>query len=208
MGYEMTYQAIPEDAPILERARRDPLFGSNLQFFNRYSDNTPSFIEWIGEDVTLRDFAAEVREIVAKRPGILERTVYDGSRVCDMLAFLLSEAYRVSDKPWSELSDLKLRAILGGEILHPETVGVQGIPIRYLSASNTALAATLLAETEFEELKTHWNLEAMEKRGIYKAFNRPGNEENLIYVETLFKDLQNLFRNTADCGEGMLTCFD
>lgn len=200
MGFELTYQALPENCLLLLRSRHDPDFGSLLPFFKLFAEQD----EEDRENQTRTDFVQEVRQVVQLHPGIEQRN-FSLDRRWDMLYYLLSEQRRNCEA--TDETSLIHQAIFGGDILHPDVRAGQGILIRYLPLAKVRRVVALLATLTSETLEVNFDPSAMRQAAVYKI---RGDEEK-FYFELLEQDLKALktfYQLAVIHHEGVLTCLD
>lgn len=197
MAIDACYQAMPDDSPILERARRDPDFASNLPFFN----DLKSMRQLCSTDPSDVDMLAEATKLLAQHPGLENRTLRY-SRKWDRLYYLLSTNRRSQEKKDPSLPEVKF--IFGGGILHPEGIIYTGYHVRFLPASEVALTYQYVQPITKNDLEQHYDPLAMDAASVYKIseFEDP---ENFEYDWEFFEQLRELFATAVKHHEGMLT---
>lgn len=202
MGLDISYQAMPESCKLLHRSRHDAEFGANLEFFQRYASVGYKPFGGFATNRAHVDFVQAARQVAADYPQIEQRKL-DLGRHWDMLHYLLSERRRAG-KP-DDWSDWVVQALLGGEILHPETKTTNGSPICYLQPAQVRDIAAELGIITATELQLHWNPVAMYATQVYKIHPDEPAETFAWMCEDLAK-LQTFYTLAANHGEGVLTC--
>ena len=204
MGNDLDHQAMIDGCELLERARRDPEFGSDLEFFhNRATAPRPASRR--SRTQAFDDFEAESRRVMEAHPGIEHRYV-NLHRHFDMLLYLLSADRRRDGNAsrWpAEPSGWVERAIFGGAVLNPATQTTVGVPIRYLSPPEVVELAAILAATPPESLRLHWDPPRMNEVGIYK-FHGHETDANYAHLQADFEALRDYYARVAAHGEGSL----
>lgn len=117
--------------------------------------------------------------------------------------YLLSEKRRQGDS--QNESDWAKRAILGGDVLNPQTQTTIGIPIRYLAPDEVRVIAEALSALPADDLQRHWNVKATEEAAVYKI-HPEDNEESLTWIKSSYQELKEFYALVARYGEGILTC--
>ena len=202
MGLDVKYQAMPNNCALLERARHDGEFGSHLEFFASYVIATPNRLAiYAGNEVSL-DFIGEAKQLARQYPG-LENRNYDGGRNWDKLHYLLSEKRRQADS--QNENDWAYRALLGGDVLNPQTQTTIGSPIRYLAPDEVREISELLQSISANSLREHWDVAAMLRAAVYKI-HPADDDESFDWIKTSYRELAAFYALVAQHGESIITC--
>lgn len=200
MGLDIHYQAMPKSSNLLTRARHEPQFGANLEFFKFYALTPQQELAHRIDDQHLVDFIHQVRQCLEQYPGIEYRNLYLG-RQWDMLYYLLSEQRRQGKErdgaQWVE------KALFGGEVLHEETQTTIGFSIRYLDPTDVLTVRNNLQTITPAMLHIYWNPHAMGEAGVYKI-RGDENEDYFLGIKEDFEKLQTFYAAIADQNEGVL----
>ena len=192
---------MPENCSLLQRARREPEFGSYLEFFRRYATLSAEQLARYTDDEIALDFIAEAKRVVADHPGIETRN-FDGARRWDKIHYLLSEKRRGGEA--RDETDWAQRAILGGDILHPQTQTTIGSPIRTITPDEVRNISELLQCVSTLDLREHWDVAAMIKAGVYKM-HPENDDEDWQWTKESYQGLVEFYALAARHGEGVLT---
>ena len=201
MGLDIEYQAMPEDCALLQRARREPAFGSYLEFFQRYATPASGPLLRHTDDEVLTSFIAEAKQVVSNHPGIETRN-FHGDRRWDKIHYLLSKKRRLRES--RDETDWAERAILGGSLLHPQTQTTIGAPIRFLTADEVHSISQQLQSISAESLREHWNVAAMIEAGVYKM-HPEDDDDDWEWTKRSYQELVEFYALVARYGEGVLT---
>lgn len=200
MGLDIHYQAMPESSNLLERARHEPQFGANLEFFKSYALTTQEKLDSRTYEQHLVDFIHQARQSLKQYPGIEYRNLYLGRR-WDMLYYLLSERRRKGkERDWSRWVE---KAIFGGEVLNEETRTTIGFSIRYLNPTEVVNVRDNLRTVTSAMLRAHWNPYKMSEAGVYKV-RGDENEDYFKWIEEDFEKLKTFYASIAEHDEGVL----
>jgi hypothetical protein len=201
VGVEARYQAIPEDCDLLARARKDREIAELMQFFNRFAVD-----DWAQSDNPTEILFAEfVKELLRKRPGLIDRYLYNVTRGWDRILYLLSPARRAGD--WKNDHSFIHKAIRGSERLHPEATATQGFPIGFVPAQDVRAVANFLDIVTYEGLHEHYNPAHMEEMGVYKMW-ADGGETVFQSTWNEFAAMRDFYRVAADHNEAVITVID
>ena len=198
MGMDLSYQAIPDRSPALERARRDGLFGSDLEFWSRTVAGDSMLAK------TATEMAAMARRAAIQHPGIESRRLNWG-RSYDAVHYLLSEARPLHGGHWQSVPDWAGEAIYGAQVLHPNAVTTIGFKIRYTPPELVREHAELLQLVTQDDLREYFDAAAMARCGVYKYFGDPEEFENWMWPQfEEWRDFLLSMQNFPD--EGLLCC--
>ena len=187
---------------LLERARRDGEFGSHLEFFASYVIATPNRLAiYAGNEVSL-GFIGEAKQLAHRYPSLENRNYY-GGRYWDKLHYLLSEKRRQGDS--QDEKDWAKRAILGGDVLNPQTQTTIGSPIRYLAPDETRAIAARLNAISPDDLRRHYDVQAMLQAAVYKVHPQD-DEQTFEWIKTSYQELAAFYAAVAQHGEGTVAC--
>lgn len=75
MGLDVTYQAMPADCTLIERARRDPEFGSYLESFEAFATASQYRINCYAGKEKLLDFIDQSKQLLQEYPGLEKRNL-------------------------------------------------------------------------------------------------------------------------------------
>ena len=195
MGLEVEYQAVPDNAAVLVRARIDAAYSERIygvSTFRRDEIFPPS-------DQVELELQRDVKSLLVLHPG-LEHRNFDIDRQWDALTYLLSENRRQSE---FEKLDLGAAAVLGmQEFPHN---GAQGIPTRYSSSEDLRRIFDYLAPISRDDLFEHYDLAKMKTSAVYKMWNEDGYD---IYLWRLFEGLRDFYQLVLSHNEGVLVFTD
>lgn len=197
MGMDLSYQAIPDDSPALQRARRGGPFGCDLEFWSRTVAGDSMLAR------TATEMAAMARKAAIQHPG-LESRRWDWSRGYDAIYYLLSPTRRAAQANWSDLRDWVGEAIFGAQVLHSNAITTIGFPIRYNPPELVHEHAELLQLVTQADLRKHFDAERMNQR-VYKYFGDPEGFENWMWPQ--FEAWRAFLLSMRDFpDEGLLCC--
>jgi hypothetical protein len=204
MGLERSYQAIPADSGLIQRARFEPKIGELLslvclwfrQGLSPYSGPVSP------ESLELHQI---VQRLVAAEPELARRN-HDLDKRWDQIHYLLSARCRGQRM---ETDDALFDVAVEGEAKIADHVcGSQGVPVRYTSPGKVADVANALQRIDLDILKQHYSLAAMEQMGIYKAFAGRESDDDWEYLSKLVRGLSDFYLDAATHGNGVLVCTD
>ncbi len=203
MGLDMSYQAIPADHNLIQRAREDKELGEMLclvpiWFQIGYHRKSGS---WPEADRLWR----ELCELVGQYPGLGKRNCYLG-RWWDKLHYLLS-ANRRGD-PKSEEDDLLDKAVLGGSEIAEHVRAPQGVPVKFNASTEVELIAVVLEPMTPETLRVHYCPAKMEARGVYKFLANRADKAEWGYIADYFAAFRAFYLEAARHGEDVIVCLD
>jgi hypothetical protein len=204
MGLERSYQAIPGDSDLVQRARVEPCLGEWLSLvciWFRQGSN-PYAGPSSPESLELRQI---VQQLVAAEPELARRN-YDLDKRWDQIHYLLSGRCRGERM---ETDDALFDVAIEGEgKIADHVCGSQGVPVRYTSPGKVADVAEAMQRIDLEILKQHYDLAMMEQKGIYKAFAGRESEDDWEYLSKLVRGLSAFYLDAAVHGNGVLVCTD
>jgi hypothetical protein len=204
MGFERAFQSLPVDHRLIERARDGRESGEALclapHFFHEHGRPSPG-----PASPASQALLRAVRELLARDTGLATRNCFLDKR-WDQIHYLLSARYR--GRP-PEPDDAFLDVAIEGEApIAEHVVGTQGFPIRHTSDGTVTRIADVLARLDVESLRRHYDLAAMEERGIYKAFAGRESDADWQYLATLVRELQTFYAAAASAGDCVLVLTD
>jgi hypothetical protein len=201
MGFDISYQAIPEDKLLLIWARHKPSLGENLEFFQSYALMSQEQLERRASGQLFMAFVHLARQTIQQYPGIEHRNLYLGRR-WDILNYLLSDQRRKGEKDdgshWVE------KAILGGQVLNKLTQTTIGFPIRYLCPTEVSIIREMLETVTIGMLRCYWDPQAMSKSGVYKIRGDESNDD-FEWLQEDFEKLKAFYDLVEVHHEGILT---
>jgi hypothetical protein len=121
MGIDLEYQAIPDKATMLERARIDVAYSDRIYGVSTFKREQRLQVD---DEIELA-LRKDVEDLLALHPG-LENRNFDTYRQWDALPYLLSENRRQGK---FDVQDLGAAAVKGTQQF--PHCGGQGIPTRY-----------------------------------------------------------------------------
>jgi len=204
MGIERSYQAIPANSDLLDRARANIELGELLSSARFY------FADGLHEQKgptwpPSLELGRLIRALVVADPGLIVRGHYL-EKSWGQVHRLLSATYRGEVAgPDDELIDV---AMIGEAIIAEHVVGSQGVPVRYTRPAAVSAVAEALLRVKPDTLRRHYDLSAMEAQGVYKAFAGRESEEHWAYLRELVVGLQKFYQEAARFGDGVLVCTD
>lgn len=202
MGFEISYQAIPADAGLIDRAIRDADYAGWL-------DSVPFWLRTgngpgpRAEDATAALWQ-DLTELVRRHPGFESRNCYL-DRWWDKLHYLLSANRRGA--AGSATDGLMDMAIKGGRLISDHARAPQGCPVRYTSPAEAAEIAQVLRPMRVEQLRPHYSPADMEAAGVYKFF-AGRDEREWEYLPDFFAAFRQFYLNVAEHDEGVIVCLD
>ena len=212
MGMDLSHQAIPHNSPALQRARRDGLFGGELEFMRLHASGDPSINKMYErarqnprgeEDRAFVDAVDMARQAAREHPGIESRHLSWG-RGYDAIYYLLSPACRAGEANWSDLRDWAGEAIFGHEMLNEKAVTTIGFKIRYTPPELVREHAELLQIATKDDLREHFDPQRMSQH-VYKYFGDPDGFEDWIWPQFAeWRDFLISMLSFPD--EGLLCC--
>jgi hypothetical protein len=205
MGLDMSYQAIPADCDLIERARHDKVLGEMLcsvPHWMREFDYPPLKL-WPEAD----ELRQELLELDRRHPGLANRNCYLGRR-WDMLHYLLSANRRGRHCAHTE-EDLVLdMAVHGEREIAGHVRAPQGHAVKYVSPEVVELIAVLLEPMTAVTLRVHYDPTWMVARGVYKFFADQADSSEWGYIVDSFVSFRDFYLATARHGESVLVCLD
>ena len=99
-------------------------------------------------------------------------------------------------------------AVEGEAAIAPHVMGSQGFPLRYSSAEMVRRIDGVLARLDVESLRRHYDLDAMEARGVYKAFAGRESAEDWECLKSLIGELKTFYADAARAGDSVLVKTD
>lgn len=207
---DLSYQAIPHASPALERARRDGLFGSELEFWSSYAtpdarhDAMAQRAQDSGEehDRAFVEAVALARQSAREHPG-LELRGWDWSRGYVAVHYLLSPARRLHGGKWDLVPDWAGEAIYGVQVLHPDAVTTIGFKIRYTPPHLVREHAEIIGAATRDDLREHFDAEKMSGR-VYKYFGDPDGFEDWMWPQ--FEEWRDFLLSMLDFPDEGLLC--
>ncbi|HXF43423.1 MAG TPA: DUF1877 family protein, partial [Pyrinomonadaceae bacterium] len=196
MKFDHTYQAIPHDCYLIERAFAKPIIGEFLDLFG-FADVAFEDLKFRAGDEDFAFFLSEAQKIRQLHKGIENRRLNLRHR-WDPLLFVLLKYLSES----GQHNDLQLvrRAITGGDILGEVICSASGAPLRFNSAFETNRIAACLSRLDSEVLGRFWNEAEMEKAGVIGIHETDGiREPNLVGRD--LERLRDFYNSAAHHGE-------
>lgn len=202
MSADMSYQALPPAAGLIELARQDCELGEVLafapQFFVDKFKRSPR--PWPAAD----RLCQKLREMSEQFPGVEKRNCFLDSR-WDALYYLLSANRR---REISGQADITFEhAVLGAEDIAEHVQGAQGAPVKYVRPDEVISIARLLETMSPLTLRKHYDPARMSDAGVYKFWSDRGEEE-WADVEVRFAALRQFYLDAAHHGEGVMVVLD
>lgn len=191
------YQAVPDGCELLERAKRDAVFGEFLTFPSRFR-RAENCIEphWKGKDT---EFCRELAKLVRAAPGLDARNC-TLDRYYDKIEYLISPARRNSK---SKEFDLGAQTIQGTVVLAEHLRSGQGFLLRYNDPVAVLVMAEMLSSISHEELRRNYDPTKMAEAAVYKS-SADAPEEEWTWICEFFDDFSNFYRSVAEHEEGVL----
>jgi hypothetical protein len=204
LGLERLFQAIPADSTLVETAKADHELGEILglaclffQDISRGAEGPPS--------PARERLGREVSALLAQDPALATQNV-DVDKRWDQLHFLLSASRRGEHVAHQDaLFDM---AIQGEAPIADHVLGSQGYPLRYTSPSVVASVAEAFEPLDVAALHQHYDLVAMEARGVYKAFAGRDSPDDWRYLSTLIEKLRAFYLSAARMKNAVLVHTD
>lgn len=203
MGLDMSYQAIPPECDLIERARQEQELGEMLclvPLWFRAGDG-PRSRSWPEADKLWR----ELCELARQHPGLAKRNCYL-DRWWDKLHYLLSANRRGG--PGSEEDLLLDKAVRGDSEIAEHIRAPQGVPVKYVAPDEVELIAVLLEPMTAESLRVHYSPVKMEASGVYKFWADRADDTEWRHIEDYFARFQLFYLEAARHGEGVIVCLD
>jgi hypothetical protein len=200
MGYERTYQAIPEDWEPLKVAVSAGLYSEFMTFIPFYLSQ--DYDAWLKGRENGPAFVGELKRLVAERPGI-EKRMLDLDRRFDMLHYLLSQERR---QRVAEAHDLGTKAICGSTLLPSHLAGTQGHLTGYSTPLEVLEIALFLESLTMSDLLDHFTPSDMLDKGVYKIYQ--WREDEHEYLLNLLREdydmLRAFYHSVAENEEAVL----
>lgn len=205
MGREASYQAVPEECGLIERARTDVPFGELLQCFviwlSRWGEPGA---HPLSREPGVEDLWWFARDLVLDYPTLPTRHL-DLDRTWDKLHYLLSAERRGHSA--GPCDQILTRAIRGGDPIGEHVLAGQGAPLCYLRPSEVNTAAGILDRLTEADLRTHYDPVAMHAGAVYK-FDPDAAEADWPWIVENFHALRRFYRVVAEYDEGVLFLLD
>jgi Domain of unknown function (DUF1877) len=207
MGLELSYQALPADCGLVERARADVAFADSVQLIPSWFAHNRPAPEREGE---MHGGATDPAwdwccRLAAQWPDLYQRNCYL-DRWWDKLHFLLSARRRgQAPQPGDDVVDQAFNA--GGIIAEHVRAG-QGAPIRYLEPAIVTAIASRVSPWRFEDVAVHYDAARMEAAAVYKHHAPCDEAREFIWLAECFTLFQSFFRAASAKGEAVLACKD
>jgi hypothetical protein len=202
MGLDMSYQAIPAECDLIDRARDDQVAGELLcrvpHWFRKGQGPKPG--TWPeGEQ-----FWNHLCELAIQFPG-LEQWNFDLHRSWDELHYLLSATRRGAKG--AEEDKFLDNAVRGTGEIADHVRAPQGGPVRYVTPSEVELIAVVLDPLNNESLRIHYSPKKMELRKVYKFWADRAGEFEFSAVR-YFDGFRAFYLEAASRGNGVIVCLD
>jgi hypothetical protein len=216
MGFDLIYQAYPDNCEILERAFLDAEWADYLCFFKRYARPgeadrllnlralKPNGLNPSKMDVK---FAQMAYRLTQQHPGLMTRELGWG-RDWDMLHFLLSERRRTQDIRWNYTNALKLEddgwgwAIFGHYHIQHRVGDYKSL--RHSSSNDVRAALNLFNTVTRATLAVHF--EEMLNIGAYKSVQIYQDERGIDGLWGSFNELKAFYELVVRHNEGFVAC--
>lgn len=190
MGLDMSYQAIPADCDLIQRAGPGrPLEGMLSMMVLWFCHGSGPRASWVEGT----RFWHEMCELSVRHPG-LEKRNFDLSRSWDELHYLLSESRRAGTM--FERDGLLDKAVHGGSEEVDEGV-------RHVTPQEVALIAAVLKPMTIEDLRPHYAPATMEDCGVYK-FRADAEKTFEESAAQFFPGFRAFYLDAAEHDEGVL----
>lgn len=202
MGFEASFQAIPEDCELLKQACQDREIAEHMQFFEQYVRR--EFPHPLYQQNTL-EFIDAAKALAQAHPGLVERYFYAGARTWDCIIYLLSPERRAGN--FKNDRSLINKAIRGTELLHPDAHAVQGIPIGFVPVTEVHAIADFLDNVTKEQLHEFYDPSRMYEMAVYKI-HASDDERRFNTIWSEFCGMRDVYRQAALHNEAMITVID
>lgn len=202
MGVEKSFQAIPGNCDLIQRAREDADVGSLLGYVPIWIRDGLPHARYAGWPEAER-FAGMLRTLIEMNPGLEKRNCHLDRR-WDILHFLLSANRR--RERGGEIDAYVDLALNGAEIIGGQVRGTQGVPVRYTNPSQVELIAAALTSMTKRQMKKYNNPARMQAHAVYKAFGNSPHRWQTLCED--FAALRGLYVVAAEHGEGVIVCLD
>jgi len=203
MGFDASYQALPDGCTVLEHTIRDPKIAEVVSF-------VPYFVMMRHTNRPRGDAQALlqslVNDLIAEHPGIEDRNYCYYDRRWDALHYLLSEGRR--NGAWREHRDLGTKAVRGSIELNAHAQAVQGIPVMYVPPEDVQDVAAMLASCSPAKLRHLYDPVRMEQQGVYKFWADRATEVEWNAIMEFLHGLSVLYEAAAVHHEGVLVVID
>lgn len=196
MGIDITYQAMPANARLLERSRRDEQFGNYIPSFDIYAAETEARIRHMKHDPLALEFFKEAKLLAQQHPDLEKRYLF-GGRNWDKLHYLLSP-YRRAGK-FADPADWVRSAIFGTEVLNEKILET----VWYSPPDHVLLYSERFNGVTTETLRTHWNVSAMIEAAVYKM-HESDDETSLEWIMKSLEELKEFYSVAALHGEAVI----
>lgn len=202
MGLDMSYQAIPAECELIDRARQDDELGEMLCVVARWFRTGVGPKAWPEAEKLWR----ELCELAAQHPGLEKRNCFL-DRWWDKLHYLLSANRR--DEAGSEEDDLFDKALRGTSVMMLKRARApQYLPVKYVAPAEVEMIAVLLQSMSTESLRVHYVPTKMEASGVYKFWADRADESEWTHISDYFTDFRTFYLEAARHKEGVIVCLD
>ncbi|MGM7648885.1 DUF1877 family protein [Nocardia sp. JW2] len=190
MALDARYQTLPYE-PLLERAMRDREAAENaIQFFSRLATTDGADSRYRNDPIWV-ELAPIARQIVSRRPDILDRTF--STRAWDAAYWLLSPNRRNQEE--RNPAGLAEITVFGAESLASGATAGQGNQLRFVRPT-TARTIADYVENNLEIAAHLFDGEAMEAAGVYKG---PWDRDYLLDQLARYAELYRLAADLDEC---------
>ena len=147
-------------------------------------------------DPGFSEFWEQVCILNLERPGIGERSYYDGTGMWDAVNYLISGRRRTEAAGEPEWGDAAVR----GFRKFPDTKA----GISYSLASEVQDIAEFLSGITLQDLRRHYEPVDMERAGVYKFWADRADDEIWDTICELFEEIRAVHLKAAKFGEAIL----
>jgi len=183
MGIDCTYQGIPYDPIIFDKAKSDADYSQNVFFLYSKAASRLEKYPFFHE----KEFDS-VRKYFIDYPEIINWNFSPVSRMHDAVIYVLSPDNYVNSKTYEELEKSFQFKFVKGELVFSEhLVSSIGIPVRVSSPSFIKECVDFAESIDIDRLSSNFNAHKMNSIHVYK-----------VSPETTFESTKNYLRELIE----------
>lgn len=193
MGFDCTYQGIPEDSVIIKKAFDDAEFAENVFY------SVVAFANCLqGEGYFKEPEFTAARSLFSEYPEVETWNYNPSSRMHDALIYILNPDSYISSKGYTELEKtLPFRIVKGEQVFSDHLRATQGVPVRVSSFEFVEKCFEFCNSYSIDELKSNFDARKMTELGLYKV----GESSEYKFIEDYFLGLTNFYRDMVSVGQ-------
>jgi hypothetical protein len=210
MGFDLIFQAIPENCDLLANARRNQEIAEELTFFHTYATGThrPG---WTPETPLEIYMDTAIKSLIQTHPQLIDHYLYASKRAYDMIVYLLSAVRRAERAGrFVDTSPIN-QAIYGSEKLHPLASATQGRAIGFVPAKQVRALANFLSATTSSNLREHFNPTDAAQMEIYNRIYKWGEattDQEFHHIWQEFTAIRDFYKTATAANEAVIICND